>query len=98
MHGLPPVELTCGDCQGRRFRDDVLEVQYRDQFSVLDVLEATVVEAREMFAGHAKILAVLEALHLVGLGYLTLGQPATTLSGGEAQRVRLAGELARGGR
>ncbi len=98
MHGLPPVELTCGDCQGRRFRDDVLEVQYRDQFSVLDVLEATVVQAREMFAGHAKILAVLEALHLVGLGYLTLGQPATTLSGGEAQRVRLAGELARGGR
>lgn len=98
MHGLPPVELTCGDCKGRRFRDDVLEVRYRDQFSVLDVLEATVTQAREMFAGHAKILAVLDALHLVGLGHVTLGQPATTLSGGEAQRVRLAGELARGGR
>ena len=98
MHGLPAVELTCGECRGRRFRDEVLQVRYRDQFSILDVLEATVAEAREIFADEPKILPVLQALHLVGLGHLTLGQPATTLSGGEAQRVRLAGELARGGR
>jgi excinuclease ABC subunit A len=98
MHGLPPVELTCGECQGRRFRADVLAVKYREQFSILDVLEATVAAAREVFAAHKKIMAVLDALHLVGLDHLTLGQPATTLSGGEAQRVRLAGELARGGR
>jgi excinuclease ABC subunit A len=98
MHGLPQVELTCGECRGRRFREDVLLVRYRDQFSILDVLEATVAEAREIFATEPKILPVLQALHLVGLDHLTLGQPATTLSGGEAQRVRLAGELARGGR
>ena len=98
MHGLPSVELTCGECNGRRFRDDVLQVRYHDQFSILDVLQATVTEAREIFADEPKILSVLQALHLVGLGHLTLGQPATTLSGGEAQRVRLAGELARGGR
>jgi excinuclease ABC subunit A len=98
MHGLPTVELTCGECRGRRFREDVLQVRYRDQFSILDVLEATVAEAREIFADEPKILSVLQALHLVGLDHLTLGQPATALSGGEAQRVRLAGELARGGR
>ncbi|MGK0201379.1 MAG: excinuclease ABC subunit A [Planctomycetota bacterium] len=98
MHGLPAVELTCGECHGRRFREDVLQVRYRAQYSILDVLEATVAEAREIFADEPKILPVLHALHLVGLDHLTLGQPATTLSGGEAQRVRLAGELARGGR
>lgn len=98
MHGLPAVELLCGECQGRRFQDDVLAVRYRSAFSILDVLEATVADARAMFADHKKIMAVLDAMHLVGLGHLTLGQPATTLSGGEAQRVRLAGELARGGR
>ena len=98
MHGLPPVELTCGACSGRRFQEEVLAVRYREQFSILDVLEATVQDAREIFAAHPKIMAVLDALHLVGLDHLTLGQPATTLSGGEAQRVRLAGELARGGR
>lgn len=98
MHGLPEVELTCGTCGGRRFRDEVLDVRYRDRYSVLDVLEATVADARQIFADEPKILPVLDALQLVGLGHLTLGQPATTLSGGEAQRVRLAGELARGGR
>lgn len=98
MHGMPQVELVCGECGGRRFRDDVLSVRLHGKFSVLDVLETTVEQARAIFAAHAKILAVLDALHLVGLGHLTLGQPATTLSGGEAQRVKLAGELARGGR
>jgi excinuclease ABC subunit A len=90
MHGLPQVELTCGECRGRRFREDVLLVRYRDQFSILDVLEATVAEAREIFAAEPKILPVLQALHLVGLDHLTLGQPATTLSGGEAQRADVA--------
>ena len=98
MHGLPAVELTCGECRGRRFQNEVLQVRYRDEFSILDVLEATVAEAREIFSAEPKIMSVLHALHLVGLDHLTLGQPATTLSGGEAQRVRLAGELARGSR
>lgn len=98
MHGLPSVELTCGACRGRRFRDEVLQVRYREEFSILDVLEATVAEAREIFSVEPKIMSVLHALHVVGLDHLTLGQPATTLSGGEAQRVRLAGELARGSR
>ena len=98
MHGLPSVELLCAACTGRRFGEQVLQVRYRDRYSILDVLEATVSEAQKIFADEPKILAVLEALALVGLSHLTLGQPATTLSGGEAQRVRLAGELARGGR
>ena len=98
MHGLPPVELTCAQCGGRRFVADVLAVRYADRWSITDVLEASVDEARVMFADALPVRAVLDALHAVGLGYLPLGQPATTLSGGEAQRVRLAGELARGGR
>lgn len=96
MHGLPPVELQCSLCGGKRFRDDVLEVCYRGA-SILDVLELSVDAAIALFEGEAKICRVLTALADVGLGYLPLGQPATTLSGGEAQRVKLAGELARGG-
>jgi len=98
MHGLPDVELVCAACGGRRFRDDVLEVRLDDRHSVLDVLEATVDEARPWFDEQPRVARVLDALQKVGLGYLSLGQPATTLSGGEAQRVKLAGELARGGR
>ena len=97
MHGLPDAEIVCEVCGGRRFRDDVLEVRYRDRHSVLDVLEATIDEAVQIFAAEPKVLKTLQALQQVGLGYLQLGQPATTLSGGEAQRVKLAGELARGG-
>ncbi|MEZ6037940.1 MAG: ATP-binding cassette domain-containing protein [Planctomycetota bacterium] len=96
MHGLPPVELVCAVCGGRRFRDDVLAVTHRG-LSILDVLDATVDRALEVFGDDERLAAVLRALQQVGLGYLQLGQPATTLSGGEAQRVKLAGELARGG-
>ena len=96
MHGLPPVELVCAACQGRRFRADVLEVLYGGA-SILDVLERSVDEAAALFSDMPKVVRALRALQSVGLGYLTLGQPATTLSGGEAQRVKLAGELARGG-
>ena len=96
MHGLPPVELVCASCAGRRFREEVLEVRVGGA-SILDVLEMTVDAAAQHFAESPKIRAVLAALASVGLGHLTLGQPATTLSGGEAQRVKLAGELARGG-
>ncbi|MEC9048117.1 MAG: excinuclease ABC subunit UvrA, partial [Planctomycetota bacterium] len=96
MHGLPPVELVCASCGGRRFREEVLDVRV-DGASVLDVLEMTVDAAAAHFRAAPKIHAVLAALASVGLGHLTLGQPATTLSGGEAQRVKLAGELARGG-
>lgn len=95
MHGLPEVELVCHACAGRRFRDDVLSVRYRGEHSILEVLDATVDRALEIFAGEPKIERVLAALQRVGLGYLTLGQPATTLSGGEAQRVKLATELAK---
>ncbi len=97
MHGLPSVELVCAACAGQRFRDDVLAVRYLDQASIRDVLDAMVDEAITLFADAPKVLKVLRALSDVGLGYVALGQPATTLSGGEAQRVKLAGELARGG-
>ena len=96
MHGLPPVELVCAACRGRRFQADVLEVLYGGA-SILDVLERSVDEASALFSDVPKVAPVLRALQSVGLGYLSLGQPATTLSGGEAQRVKLAGELARGG-
>lgn len=107
MHGLPDVELACAVCAGRRFRDDVLEVRCGSLPSaptILEVLDATIDTAlgwvREAIGSGGdpklkKALSVLEALERVGLGYLTLGQRATSLSGGEAQRVRLAGEIAK---
>ena len=94
MHFLGDVAVTCPDCGGRRFNAETLQARI-DGCSVLDVLELPVDRAAEVFAGHRKILRVLGAMQDVGLGYLTLGQPATTLSGGEAQRVKLASELGR---
>ena len=94
MRWLGSVELVCGTCGGRRFHADVLAVKL-DGLSVADVLDLTVAEALERLRNEKKLARVLSALVDLGLGYLPLGQSATTLSGGEAQRVKLATELAR---
>ncbi len=104
MQFLSDVYLRCPDCDGRRFRDTVLEVKLAPPtgedthpLSIADVLELTVSEACEFFAANADVLRALEPLRAVGLGYMRLGQPVPTLSGGEAQRLKLAGFLAKAG-
>ncbi len=92
MQFLADVELTCEDCRGTRFREEVLNVKYKGK-SIHDVLQLTVREAIALFRDTKKIVNRLKALEDVGLGYLRLGQSATTLSGGEAQRVKLASHL-----
>jgi excinuclease ABC subunit A len=92
MQFLSDVYLRCPDCNGRRYRDTVLEVNF-DGKSIADVLDLTVNEACALFTGRAEILRGLEPLRAVGLGYVKLGQPVPTLSGGEAQRLKLAGHL-----
>lgn len=94
MHFLPAVEVRCPGCRGRRFRSEVLAVRY-DGHDIAEVLAATVDEALTVFRGVRQIAARLRRLSDVGLGYLPLGQPATTISGGEAQRLKLAKELGR---
>ena len=94
MHFLPDVYVPCEVCKGRRYNRETLEVRYKGK-SIADVLELTVADALEFFAAQPRIRAKLELLNDVGLGYLHLGQSATTLSGGEAQRVKLATELAK---
>jgi excinuclease ABC subunit A len=94
MNFLPDVELPCEYCAGRRYQKDTLEVRYRGR-SIHDVLEMPVREAVEFFEGMPHLRKRLQTLDTVGLGYLKLGQPATTLSGGEAQRLKLATELGR---
>jgi excinuclease ABC subunit A len=93
MQFLSDVYLRCPDCNGRRYRAEVLEVALRGK-SIADALEMTVSEAVVFFKGHAEVLARLQPLADVGLDYLRLGQPVPTLSGGEAQRLKLAGHLA----
>mgnify|MGYP001003518060 CR=1 FL=1 len=92
MHFMPDVYVTCEHCKGRRFSPETLEVKYRG-FSVADVLEMPIVEALEVFRNVPRLKAGLETLVNVGMGYVQLGQSSTTLSGGEAQRVKLATEL-----
>ena len=95
MQFLPDVEVTCPECDGRRFRRDVLDVKLRGR-SIAEVLEMTAAEAFTFFRGHAKIQRRLAPLKEVGLDYLPLGQPATTLSGGESQRLKIASFLVAG--
>jgi len=94
MHFLPPVYVTCEACNGRRYNRETLEISYKGK-NIADVLDMTVEEAATFFRAVTAIREPLETLAEVGLGYLGLGQSATTLSGGEAQRVKLAAELSR---
>ncbi len=94
MHFLADVFVTCDQCDGRRYNRETLEVHFKG-LSISEVLDLTVHQAREVFAAHPKIVRILDTLIAVGLGYLHLGQPATTLSGGEAQRIKLSRELAK---
>jgi excinuclease ABC subunit A len=94
MHFLPDIFVTCDTCSGKRYNRETLEVKYRG-LSIADALGVTVEQALELFDTIPRVRDRLDALRRVGLGYLALGQPATTLSGGEAQRVKLARELAR---
>jgi len=93
MQFLADVELPCEDCNGTRYQSKVLQVEYKGK-NIHDVLQLTVKEALRFFAGQTKLLEKLAVLDEIGLGYLRLGQSATTLSGGEAQRVKLAAHLA----
>lgn len=94
MHFLPDVYVPCEVCKGRRYNRETLEVKYKGK-SIADVLEMTIEEACEFFKPIPKIYRKLETLLQVGLGYIRMGQAATTLSGGEAQRVKLATELSK---
>lgn len=94
MHFLPDIYVPCEVCKGKRYNHETLQVKYKGK-SIYDVLEMTVEEAVEFFANMPKIYRKLKTLLEVGLGYIKLGQPATTLSGGEAQRVKLATELSK---
>lgn len=94
MQFMPDVYVECPDCRGKRYNSEALEIHYK-QKNIADVLDMTVEEARRFFAETPAIYDKLNVLHEVGLGYIRLGQSATTLSGGEAQRVKLATELSR---
>jgi len=94
MHFLPDVYVPCDVCKGRRYNRETLEVRFRGQ-TISDVLEMTVDDALDFFQNQPRIAQKLQTLVDVGLGYIHLGQSATTLSGGEAQRVKLATELSK---
>ena len=94
MHFLPDVYVPCEVCKGKRYNRETLDVKYKGK-SIADVLDMTVDEVLKFFENLPRISKILKTLHEVGLGYIRLGQPATTLSGGEAQRIKLATELSR---
>ena len=92
MHFLGDVEIVCETCNGKRFNDETLDIRYRGK-NIYDVLELSVEEAIPFFRGEEKVIRILDQLNKLDVGYLKLGQPSTTLAGGEAQRVKLASEL-----
>src|ERR1044071_2208470 len=94
MHFLPDVYVPCEQCHGKRYNKETLDVRFKGK-TIADVLAMPVEEALEFFKHIPKVRRRLETLFAVGLGYICLGQPATTLSGGEAQRVKLATELSK---
>ena len=94
MHFLADIYVPCEVCKGKRYNNETLSVKYKGK-SIYDVLEMTVEEGMNFFENIPKIYKKLRSLYDVGLGYVKIGQPATTLSGGEAQRVKLSTELAR---
>jgi excinuclease ABC subunit A len=94
MQFLPDVYITCDECKGKRYNSETLVIKYREK-TISDVLDMTVEEALEFFKNIPIIERKLRTLNDVGLGYIRLGQPATTLSGGEAQRIKLATELSK---
>jgi len=91
---LPNVFVTCEVCEGKRYSESTLRVTFKGK-TIADVLDTPIEEALELFAHHKQLARILQTLVDVGLGYVALGQPATTLSGGEAQRVKLARELSK---
>ena len=91
---MADVTLTCDACNGRRFKQEILDIKYRDK-DICDILDMSIDEAIDFFANIPKIARKFQTLKEVGLGYIKVGQPATTLSGGEAQRVKLATELSK---
>src|SRR5699024_6295249 len=92
MHFLPDVYIPCEVCHGKRYNSETLEVKYKGK-TIADILEMTVTEALDFFTNIPKIARKLQTIYDVGLGYIRLGQSSTTLSGGEAQRMKLASEL-----
>jgi excinuclease ABC subunit A len=96
MQFMADIHLTCESCKGQRFKNEILEVKYKEK-NIYDVLSMSIDEAMEFFEGKAQIINRLQSLQEVGLGYIGMGQSSSTLSGGEAQRVKLASFLGKGG-
>ena len=96
MQFMADIHLTCESCKGKRFKNEILEVKYKDK-DISEVLDMTIDEALEFFKGKTQIVNRLQPLQEVGLGYIGMGQSSNTLSGGEAQRVKLASFLGKGG-
>ena len=92
MHFLGDIEIVCEKCHGKRFTQELLEVKYKD-LTIYDILNLSIIQSRDFFSEHQKITKILDILIKLEVGYLKLGQPSTTLSGGEAQRIKLASEL-----